>query len=936
MQPFTQRRGELILFAFVLSALFPVPGFPTEVPRVAHFTKQQYNAQNQNWSICQGPDKRMYFGNSGGLLMYDGTNWQCFSTPGQRLARAVASDDAGRVFVGGYAKAGYWAPDGHGQFKYHSLLDQVDYEKARREEIWHFLPTDRGLFFQSFSTVYRYWEGRVEVVVPPGNTMFLREVGGRILAPVIYEGLYEYLPDGRFEFLPGSEPLAGKRVATILPLEGSAFLAATQDDGLYRYSAGLLQPWGGALNQELKSVQVNKGIRLRNGNFAFGTILSGVYIISPEGVLLYHINQENGLQNNTVLSLFEDDAGNLWAGLDKGIDLIVANSSLSYFSDKKGEVGTVFTAALFQDRLYIGTNQGVFFKPWPSQQGDAFRLVPGTQGQAWELKVRHGLMFCAHNDGVLLIGKNTVRRLYTETGAYHILDVPFRDSLLLLATYTGLAVLRDDGRGNWAYAYTVKGFDASAKDAFFDPQGRLWVAHPHQGVFCLRFDNECKEVAPVALPTPEGLPPLGKLRAGIRHWEGRVYLWPDSGKWAFDARAEAIRPVPEEQAFSGYRGALKWAPGKGGDLFKLFSHYTEFAGQGVRAYLDVALIPADEHIICLNDSLYLISTEDGYVILNTRRVRDLKELTLPQPVFSEVEVKSRGLSIHAADALRGPLVLNPSENSLRFFFGLPFYAQHINLRYRLKGFEQEWGPFGRALPKEYTNLPPGSYEFQVQPELPGRTASFPFVIEPYWHQSVWLKLSLAALLAAVLARLLFKAHENRLARQKRRLEVEKERELQRQKIYSKNQMLQAEIQSKSRKLADSTMELVRKNEMLIRLKKELSQMKKKKEQENTGQHLHKMIRQIDSHLSSEEDWEVFESNFNQLHDQFFKRLKDQYPELTPGDLRLAAYLKMNLASKEIAPLLNISLRGVENKRYRLRRKMGMGPEANLTEFLMQF
>ncbi|MCB0578975.1 MAG: hypothetical protein KDD10_06655 [Phaeodactylibacter sp.] len=935
MQPFTQRRGELILLAFVLSALFPVPGYPAEVPRVAHFTKQQYNAQNQNWSICQGPDKRMYFGNSGGLLMYDGANWQCFSTPGQRLARAVASDAAGRVFVGGYAKAGYWAPDGHGQFKYHSLLDQVSYEKARREEIWHFLPTDRGLFFQSFSTVYRYWEGQVEVIVPPGNTMFLREVGGRILAPVIYEGLYEYLPDGRFEFLPGSEPLAGKRVATILPLEGSAFLAATQDDGLYQYSAGRLQPWGGALNQELKSVQVNKGIRLRNGNFAFGTILSGVYIVSPEGALLFHINQENGLQNNTVLALFEDDAGNLWAGLDKGIDLIVANSSLSYFSDKKGEVGSVFAAALFQDRLYIGTNQGVFFKRWPSQREDAFELAPDTQGQAWELKVRGGQIFCAHNDGVLLIGGNAVRRLYAETGVYHILDVPFRDSLLLLATYTGLAVLRDDGRGNWAYAHTVKGFEASAKDAFFDPQGRLWAAHPHQGVFCLRFNNEFTEVRPAALPVPEGLPPLEKLRAGITYWAGKACIWPDSGKLAYDVRAAEIHPVSEEEAFPGHRGALKWVPGRGGDLFKLFPHYTEYIGRGAHAYFDVSLVASDEHIISLNDSLYLISTEDGYVILNTRRVRDIKELAVPKPVFSTVEVKSRGRAIHVADALEGPLVLNPPENSLRFFFGLPFYAQHINLRCRLLGFEQEWGQFGRAMPREYTNLPPGSYEFQVQPELTGEAASFFFVIRPYWYQAIWFKLVLAAALIAA-GRLLYKAHENRLARQKRQLEVKKERELQRQKIYSRNQMLQAEIKNKSRKLADSTMELVRKNEMLIRLKKELSQMKKKKEPENTGQHLHKMIRQIDSHLSSEEDWKVFESNFNQLHDQFFKRLKGQYPELTPGDLRLAAYLKMNLASKEIAPLLNISLRGVENKRYRLRRKMGLGPEANLTEFLMQF
>jgi DNA-binding NarL/FixJ family response regulator len=81
---------------------------------------------------------------------------------------------------------------------------------------------------------------------------------------------------------------------------------------------------------------------------------------------------------------------------------------------------------------------------------------------------------------------------------------------------------------------------------------------------------------------------------------------------------------------------------------------------------------------------------------------------------------------------------------------------------------------------------------------------------------------------------------------------------------------------------------------------------------------------------------VFEMNFNQVHEQFFKKLKADFPELTPGDLKLAAYLKMNLSSKEIAPLLNISIRSVENKRYRLRRKLNLEEEENLTEFMLRY
>ena len=184
--------------------------------------------------------------------------------------------------------------------------------------------------------------------------------------------------------------------------------------------------------------------------------------------------------------------------------------------------------------------------------------------------------------------------------------------------------------------------------------------------------------------------------------------------------------------------------------------------------------------------------------------------------------------------------------------------------------------------------------------------------------------------------LLLKWHDRRLALQKRKLDLEKEKELERQRTRARNEMLQEEILNQNRKLADTAMNLVRKNEMLLKIKKELDQVARRRDDETPSKALLKMEHLIDAHLINEEDWQVFEANFNQLHHQFFQRLKNQYPELTPGDLRLAAYLKMNLSSKEIAPLLNISLRGVENKRYRLRQKMGLGGQVNLTEYLMGY
>ena len=84
------------------------------------------------------------------------------------------------------------------------------------------------------------------------------------------------------------------------------------------------------------------------------------------------------------------------------------------------------------------------------------------------------------------------------------------------------------------------------------------------------------------------------------------------------------------------------------------------------------------------------------------------------------------------------------------------------------------------------------------------------------------------------------------------------------------------------------------------------------------------------------DKNLFESSFNEVHEKFLLKLKADFPELSPADLKLAAYLKMNLTSKEIAPLFNISLRGLENKRYRLRKKLQLPNDANLLDFFIGY
>jgi hypothetical protein len=206
---------------------------------------------------------------------------------------------------------------------------------------------------------------------------------------------------------------------------------------------------------------------------------------------------------------------------------------------------------------------------------------------------------------------------------------------------------------------------------------------------------------------------------------------------------------------------------------------------------------------------------------------------------------------------------------------------------------------------------------------------------PHWYQTIAFKIAVT-LIFFTISFFLLKAYLKHIEIKHQKQIKKKEFELEQQVIKAKNEQLEADNLNKSRELANATFTLIHKNESLLKVKEELDIMKAESSSKLFDGHYLKLINLLDSQLENEKDWQIFESNFNEVHEIFFKKLKVHFPDLTPGDLKLAAYLKMNLSSKEIAPLLNISNRGVENKRYRLRKKMNLDEDENLTNFMIDY
>ena len=152
----------------------------------------------------------------------------------------------------------------------------------------------------------------------------------------------------------------------------------------------------------------------------------------------------------------------------------------------------------------------------------------------------------------------------------------------------------------------------------------------------------------------------------------------------------------------------------------------------------------------------------------------------------------------------------------------------------------------------------------------------------------------------------------------------------------RNEKLEAEITLMNTELASSAMNLLKKGEVLAKSKEELSRVLKVIDQPEAIAELKKMIRSLNNDEKMDQEWESFSKHFDKVHSDFLAGLKEKYPAITPNELKLSAYLRMNLSTKEIAQLTNISVRGVEIGRYRLRKKLEIPSEVTLFDYLMSF
>ncbi|NLP57096.1 triple tyrosine motif-containing protein [Lutibacter sp. B1] len=913
-----------------------------ELPPLENFSPDIYEAENQNWDISQSNEKYIYVANNSGLLEFNGSKWRLYPSPNNTIIRSVNVVDH-RIYTGCYMEFGYWENDEYGRLKYNSLLNKLTEPLIDDEQFWNIIKFDDWMLFQSLNRIYIFntITEKFRVINSKTTLPKIFKVDGGIYFQKMYDGVYK-IENGKEVLISNDAVLKNNTLVNIFSVD-KKLLFQTQMSGFYFLENKQLQKWNISANKVISSLSIYSSIQLKDGSFLLGTISKGLYQLDKKGNIILNINQEKGLNNNTVLAVFEDYEHNIWLALDNGISVVNFNSPFKVYDDVNGKLGTVYASAIYNNYLYLGTNQGLYYK---KLNGDSdFEIIHGTNGQVWCLKIYDKTLFCGHNLGTFTVVDDEAELITDVMGAWDIKPIKQKPNLLLQGNYNGLNVLQKVN-GKWQFKNKIEGFDISSKFFEFAQDTTIFVSHEYKGVYKLNINSDFTKVKSYVT---EKTAPKGFKSSLVSYNNNLLYTSKD-GVFKYDNKLQKFQKdsiltndlFDNDEYVSGKliannetntlwgftnKSVVYFSPGKLNNEPKAdkisfpTSIRRDFAGY--------------ESIAHMYDKSFLLGSSRGYVILDLNKLESksyaIKINSIEKSILNETKTLI---------SLEKDTNFKFKENNLYFTYSVPEFNKYtqVNYQYRLEGIYNEWSNWSAKSDVSFKNLPYSDYVFEVRAlignKLSENTASYSFKIERPWYLSNQFLLFyfLLFLVLLLVVHNLYKRYYNK---QKQKLLEKKKRELTMSQLESdkvimklRNEKLQNEIESKTRELGVSTMNIIKKNELLTKIKDELTLV-------NDAKKIKPVINIINKNLNHTGDWEIFQEAFNNADSDFLKKVKKAHPTLTPNDLRLCAYLRLNLSSKEIAPLLNISARSVEIKRYRLRKKMELTHEKGLVEYILE-
>ncbi len=867
------------------------------VPALQNFSPLQYQNKGKIWDIRSATNGIVYMAADEGLLEFDGYTWHCY--PGSNgFTRSVLPINDSLLYTGSDLDFGVWRKNQHQAFEYTSLYPFREDAGDVNEEFWDVHRRQDDILFVSSQNVYIYnGSSKLRSVPAPHRFAGSFQVGDSLFLADQKAGLFR-LDGTRLQQVLKFPENANYEISGIYENE-SGRIIVTKNAGLFQWSAGLVRPLESPLSQILKTAQVFCFERIDDAHLAFGTVLKGLFITDLNGTMLHHLNKYKGLPNNTVLSLHHSPAGQLWVGTDYGVSNLHLDNNLTYFYDYRGDFGTGYAALLKDGVFYLGTNQGLYRSRWDDLNNSSdfikFQLVPGSEGQVWSLQNIDDRVLVGHDRGLMLLEGNALQWLGRQNGVWTMLR--YRE-YLLTGNYNGISIYKKSEKG-WFFWKKMDLILGSCNQILTDSENVLWVNIPNYGIIRAELDEQLNPVERSYFKEHifEGSNP----RVIKKGYEIQVVT--DKKRYVYDAAQQQFIPI-----------------------------------DSTLQALDVeALLPGIYEPISLRSDYDFYPVYNGFA-LDCRQKSEKPHSYRHTLVLRKIEAfnNEHKLSFHPGATI--PFRLrNLSIECL-----IP-NREHVLYQYKLNN--SEWSEESPEHIFEFFGLNAGAYRLSVRAIINGEFTT-PYVlyfrIDTPWYRS-WYAWVVYVLLALVVLYAVRRSQKTTLLKQKKQLllkaqaslreQAEKHRhhimQLEQERLQKEYEQLKLQLKNKTVELANKAKDSEDKNRLLLTLKEKLEDAQanpsKSKIRWNEMQSL------LDSYLASED--KTFEIQMDELHQEFFRKLKEKFPGLSNQDLRLCAYLKIGLNTKEIAEILNILPSSAFITRSRLRKKLNLPEDQDLHTFL---
>jgi len=754
-----------VLFLFCLAGTTIYSQTELGNPYVKNYSPKEYKSSATIWDITQDNKGLMYFGVSGGVLQYDGTEWRIYAVENQTTVRALDVSDDGLVYVGAKNEFGYLSQDSLNNVKYVSLSKKLGEENLDFADVWNVYVTKEGVFFLTFKKIFRWHNDELKVYdIGKLNAHLGFYVNETLYVVTRKEGLFEF-KDNKFELVKGAEKYQNIPIFCILPKSENEIIIGTRQFGLEKFNTttGEKTPFENAINEKIISEKIYHATVSENKEIVIATLTNGVYVLDYSGKLLMHLSKNNGLIDDNVKYVFKDKFGGLWAGTAVGISYVDLNLPLTYYTSKNGIEGYSRDVIRFNDIIYVATGNGIYYLDESEREASKrFKKITQSADQFWKFTEVNGHLIVGGSHGLFEIKGKSVKKLFSfgSNAVFNLLQSKKDSNRIYLALKNGLAIAEVQyslqGESQIKVVKKLAGYTDETHYLAEDIHGDLWAATAFD--YLIKFEaksfikGQNSKIAYSKIEHDEKLSKEGML--GIND---KVYFTSSDGLYGVDSKGELIKDsLIDIEGLTGEHKIRRLSEDRHGNLW-IHYHISDESGEVLALKQpDGSFIAKENPFTRIKEKLshvHKVYVENNGVawyvggegVVRYDYNKDLTKrknynVNIRKVILHRDSIISYGnkdeLNIH-------DYTFSFDHNATTFSFSAASYGNETENTYQfyLEGYDKEWSDWTYQSKKEYSFIHEGEYIFRVRAKniynQISKEDQFTFVILPPWYREVW-------------------------------------------------------------------------------------------------------------------------------------------------------------------------------------------------------